>query len=96
MSGVYNTESLKTEGFIHCSSPEDFEETANLHYKNEKNILVLSIDASKVEPEIKMEMAVKRGKIFPHIYGPLNTSAIENIIVVSIDKNGKFSLPKNF
>ncbi|HET6245243.1 MAG TPA: DUF952 domain-containing protein [Bacteroidia bacterium] len=94
-SGFYYNDSLSTEGFIHCSLAEDFEETANLHYKNKNNLLVLCINGEKVKPEIKMEMALKRGKLFPHIYGPINVDAVESVLALKMDENGLFILPKN-
>ena len=95
-TGLYYTDSIKAEGFIHCSGPEDFVETANLHYKNQIGLVALCIDSSKVKSELKMEFAPKRGKLFPHIYGPLNIDAVEFALDLMPDKNGWFTFPESF
>ena len=48
VSRIYSHPSLHTEGFIHCSSRHQLEETANLYFSDEEEILVLFIDSSKL------------------------------------------------
>jgi uncharacterized protein (DUF952 family) len=63
--------SLDDEGFIHCSFEDQVAEIGRLVYGSATEPLVLlTIDPSRVEHEIKVE----RG--YPHIYGPLHTDAV--------------------
>jgi uncharacterized protein (DUF952 family) len=77
-TGIYIHPSLHTEGFIHCSTASQLEETANLYFNSQPSILILTIDPGKVKPEIKFERSA-RGQDFPHIYGPLNIVGTQRV-----------------
>jgi uncharacterized protein (DUF952 family) len=82
----YEAESLRTEGFIHASFAEQLEETLQIHYKNEPQVLLLKIDSAKLAARLVMEKS--RGAAdFPHIYGKINKSAIVKIIKRQLDDN---------
>lgn len=72
-TGFYRADSLKTEGFIHCSLPHQIDGVYQRYYAGETDLLLLLIDDKKVEPEIRYEGHPER---FPHIYGPLNIDAV--------------------
>lgn len=65
----------KYEGFIHCSYDHQLPYVMSKYYKNEEDIILLKLDTSKIEAELKVEMATV-GERFPHIYGVINKSAI--------------------
>lgn len=98
--GVYTTPSLKEEGFIHCSTEKQAANTANIYFKGANELVLLCIDENKLTSECKFEQATGSkhdpavGNMFPHIYGPLNLSAIINIVDFPKDENGRFELPK--
>jgi uncharacterized protein (DUF952 family) len=71
----YDHPSRSTQGFIHASLSDDLEETANLHFPGETDLLLLTIEATRLTSELKMETA-RENKIFPHIYGVINKDAI--------------------
>jgi uncharacterized protein (DUF952 family) len=68
--------SLEEEGFIHCSTHEQVEATANRIFRGSGDLLLLELDVEKIEPELKWERATDVGDEFPHIYGPLNLDAV--------------------
>lgn len=72
----YRGDTLDSEGFIHCSTPEQIDEVAQYLFREKKDLVLLEIDDAKVYPEIKYEDA-GNGKLYPHIYGPLNTDAVK-------------------
>jgi glutathione S-transferase len=77
-SGVYLQSTLdKTiaeEGFMHCSFAHQVEGVAQRYYQGvDTPLLLLTIDPSLVDAEIKVENG------YPHIYGPLHTSAVVNV-----------------
>lgn len=99
-SGEYTTPSLLTEGFIHCSTVKQAANTANIFFKGAKDLLLLCIDETKLTSECKFEAPGGAGKhdpsvgnLFPHIYGPLNISAVTDIVDFPSDENGNFVLP---
>jgi glutathione S-transferase len=71
--------SLDEEGFIHCSYRDQAQGVADRFYRDRTDVLLLTIDASKVEAEIKTENS------FPHIYGPLPIEAVVRIEPVAWD-----------
>ena len=89
--GIYYSNTLDSEGFIHCSTTQQIEKTANTFFANQTGLILLCIDAEKVQSEIKYE-AVGEEK-FPHIYGALNIDAVIDAIAFPPDANGKFKLP---
>ncbi len=88
----YEGDTLKTEGFIHCSTPEQVIEVANYMFKGKPDLQLLVIDEDKVHAKIKYEDA-GNGKLYPHIYGALNRDAVILILDFSKDKEGSFVLP---
>lgn len=91
-SGRYEPESLDSEGFIHCSTGSQLEETANRLYAGRDEILLLIIDASMIRDDIKYEEDEDLGEKFPHIYSPLSINAVIDKIDVKAEKNGKFKI----
>lgn len=87
---VYVHESLAREGFIHCSTGEQLEATANRYFKSEPSILVLVIDPKKVKAEIKVEQSAHGW--YPHIYGTLPVEAVIISHEVERGSDGLFHL----
>lgn len=90
--GLYRPESLEEEGFIHCSSGSQLEETANRIYGDKDQILLLVIDASRIREDVKYEKDVETGQKFPHIYAPLNVNAVIDKIEIHAEKDGTFKI----
>lgn len=74
--GFYETGSLATEGFIHCSMVHQIEGVKSRYFKNVVNLVVLTIDPSKLIHILKYEWATSVNENFPHIYGSINTDAV--------------------
>jgi uncharacterized protein (DUF952 family) len=90
--GSYKGDTLASQGFIHCSTPEQVVEVADYIFKGKSGLILLVIDDQKVIQEIKYEDA-GNGKLYPHIYGPLNTDAVIKIVDFPAKKDGTFELP---
>lgn len=96
--GYYQPSSLNSDGFIHCSTIEQTADTANQYFHNQQDLLLICIDTNKTEPAVRYEAPAgeddkRTESLFPHIYGPLNVSAVIRVIEFVPDKNGKFVLP---
>jgi uncharacterized protein (DUF952 family) len=90
--GSYEPESLEAEGFIHCSSGNQVEDTANRIFSDQDSILLLVIDATMLREDIKYEKDPETGDKFPHIYGPISVNAIIDKIEIKAEDNGKFNI----
>ncbi len=91
-SGQYKPESLLSEGYIHCSSEEQFEQIANFHFSGRKGLIVLEIDVDRIDVELKWEGEDAAPKL-PHIYGPLNLEAVERTAELIASDSGQFQFP---
>ena len=89
--GIYRAESLETEGFIHCSTPAQVMATANKFFHGQTDLVLLSIESDRVQPEIRYETA--HGELFPHLYGALNVDAVMQAIDFEPNTDGNFALP---
>ena len=64
-------------GFIHCSTRDQVESTANLFYADLDQLVLLTIDQSSVGSPIRFEPpSADSSDLFPHIYGPLPIAAV--------------------
>lgn len=84
----YEAGSLRSEGFIHCSYRNQLDDVILRYYKDARRVLVLHINPHLLTSELVAETSTA-GEIYPHIYGPINTSAIvdvdeRNVSVVGI------------
>lgn len=83
------------DGFIHCTDgAERLAETLTRYYGNSpEDWLVLYIEKSLVTAEIRYE---DPGRVFPHIYGPLNRDAIAVVCPIMRTPDGRFREPTLF
>ncbi|EMY79517.1 PF06108 family protein [Leptospira weilii serovar Ranarum str. ICFT] len=95
--GFYITDSLTSEGFIHSSRRNQVEDTANRIFSGRKDLVLLIVNVDRLKSPLKYEAAASTrfseedGKnIFPHIYGPLNLDAIEEVLEILPDEDGRF------
>lgn len=89
--GAYCSNTLESEGFIHCSTLAQVIGSANRFFKGQKDLIILKIDADRVKPEIRYEGA-ETNNLFPHIYGALNLDAVIQLIDLDVDATGLFML----
>ena len=88
----YHPESLDTNGFIHCSSGRDIESITNSLYKGEDGVLLIIINTTLVEPEIRYENSGNSNIKYPHIYGPLNMDAVIDKIELASEDDGSYKI----
>jgi uncharacterized protein (DUF952 family) len=89
--GQYTIGSLATEGFIHCSLPEQVHRVANALYTGRDDLILLHIDEDLVDPDIRYE---GQPEAFPHIYGPLNLDAVLLVTEYRPNPDGMFEPPE--
>ena len=85
----YRAPSLATEGFIHCSQATQVAWAANNFYKDAADLLVLEIDPQRLGSEVRTEQA-KHGEWFPHIYGPIERTAVVRVHEMSRGTDGRW------
>ncbi len=90
-NGLYVHPSLHSEGFIHCSTEAQLEETANLYFANNDDILILYINPDRLDADVEYEMS-SRGQEFPHIYGPVNIECVVKTKKVKRRADGRYKI----
>jgi uncharacterized protein (DUF952 family) len=89
-SHPYHADSLATEGFIHCSFAGQVASAANRFYPDATDLLVLTIDATRLGSPLREEPAAN-GELFPHIYGPINRDAVAVAVPLVRGSDGSWS-----
>jgi uncharacterized protein (DUF952 family) len=86
---VYLPEAFAADGFVHCTDGEDAViDTANRYYRDDpRSYVVLTLDVDALASEVKYEDA---GRIFPHVYGPIEIAAVREVRDVRRDTDGTF------
>jgi uncharacterized protein (DUF952 family)/GNAT superfamily N-acetyltransferase len=92
--GAVRPPSLESVGFVHLSTPEQVHVPAERLYPGRRDLLLLVVDPARLADPVRFEDGVPAdpdGTQFPHLYGPLPTSAV--IAVVPYRPPVPFSLP---
>jgi len=97
----YSDPSLTTEGFIHCSTVRQAIDTLNRHFPNERDLVFLCIDEQKLEPKVIYESPkgitiddARIIEVYPHLYGPINMTAVIRVVDLVPEPDGSFQLPE--
>lgn len=89
--GEYSTPSLATEGFIHFSHAHQVQQVVKAFYASQQDLVLLVVDPGLLSSPLRYEgpahptgvgsaSGIAPDQLFPHLYGPLNTSAILDLI----------------
>ncbi len=63
------------DGFIHFSTAEQVRETAAKHFTGQHSLVLAAIDEERLLVALKYEIS-RNGELFPHLYAPLDMSAV--------------------
>ncbi len=89
----YVDPSLRTEGFIHCSTPSQVLIPANERFAGRRDLLLLVVDEGRLSSPVRYEDCCRSGLSFPHIYGPIDWEAIAAVLPFPYDEMKGFRLP---
>ena len=96
--GEYRTStrgrSLSEEGFIHASTAAQVLPVANAVYADEpQDLVLLVLDTGRIGAEIRREPVPGWADPFPHIYGPLEVTAVVQAVPMEREAAGSFRWP---
>ena len=100
-TGDYRVESLAGEGFIHCSTDKQVLPVAEKFYSGQRELVLLLIEPTLLSSPLIWEPpsdgtpppGVPTGDPFPHIYGPINLSAVVKVLDLEQNADNQFILP---
>jgi uncharacterized protein (DUF952 family) len=67
---------LAEEGYIHCSTAEQWPGVIERYYADAEDLLLLHIDESMLTSPLVYEQLSGMPEPFPHVYGPINVDAV--------------------
>jgi uncharacterized protein (DUF952 family) len=96
-AGEYRTSTrgvtLDEQGFIHCSLRHQLRGVAEYLYGDVDDLVVLVIDSARLAVPVRYEAPEPGSDAYPHIYGPVPTDAVAEVIPVTRDASGRMILP---
>lgn len=78
----YSATSLDTEGFIHCSKEDQVSGVLQRYFGGKEGLVKLVIEPERLSSPVKYEKADSIGEEFPHVYGPINSSAVTEVVAL--------------
>jgi uncharacterized protein (DUF952 family) len=92
----YSVASLAAEGFTHCAFAPQVAPAANRFYADAPALLALQLDPGRLTSPLRVEPpspASTSGQQYPHVYGPLQRSAVVRVHVLRRDDGGRWVFP---
>jgi uncharacterized protein (DUF952 family) len=81
------------DGFMHFSGRDQLEETLRLHFKGQRDLVLLAIDPGKLGMGLTWERSKRRRVAFPHLYAPCPKAAVLWHASLDLASDGSFILP---
>ncbi len=90
---LYTPAAYNSDGFIHLCEASGLEYVGNRYFHGQQGLVILQVDPLRVHAPLRYEDLLGGGVSFPHIYGPLNVDAVEQVIAFPPNADGTFSIP---
>jgi uncharacterized protein (DUF952 family) len=81
------------DGFIHFSTATQLAETAQKHFAQQSDLLLIAVDADALATALKWEPS-RGGDLFPHLYAALPLSAVRWVRPLPDERDGRRELPE--
>jgi uncharacterized protein (DUF952 family) len=94
--GVYEGDTLASQGYVHCSTPEQVHVPATLHFRGRTDLLLLQIDEARLPVPVTWEQGdppAPDGRLFPHLYAALPIDAVVAVHEYLPAEDGSFAPP---
>ncbi|RVC58133.1 DUF952 domain-containing protein, partial [Mesorhizobium sp. M4B.F.Ca.ET.088.02.2.1] len=79
-------------GLIHFSTADQVRETAAKHFAGQTGLLLVAIDGERLGEAVKYEVS-RGGALFPHLYAPLDLSAVLWVRPLPLGADGRHEFP---
>jgi uncharacterized protein (DUF952 family) len=92
-AGIFEADSLATEGFIHCSKADQYIWVANQRFRGRTDLVLLHIDQTRLTCRVVEENLEGGDQLFPHVYGAIPIRAVLNATPLRPGPDGSFHSP---
>jgi uncharacterized protein (DUF952 family) len=80
------------DGYIHFSTAAQVQETAAKHFSGMADLLLVAVDADELSAALRWEPS-RGGALFPHLYLPLQLSAVRWTSALPLGPDGRHVFP---
>ncbi len=80
------------DGYIHFSSRNQLQETAEKHFAGQEDLLLVAVSEDKLGDSIRWEES-RGGQLFPHLYSDLMVSQVDEVWNFPLDHEGQRVYP---
>jgi uncharacterized protein (DUF952 family) len=92
-AGVFRGAAIDlADGFIHFSTAGQVRETVAKHFAGRDDLLLIAVDGTVLGDALKYEVS-RGGALFPHLYAPLELSAVRWVKLLPIGPDGLHQFP---
>lgn len=93
-AGVFNGAAVdRADGFIHLSTAAQLTETVERHFQGQSALIIAAVDLIALGSAVRWE-ASRHGQLFPHLYGPLESTAVIAQCALEREPDGSVRLPR--
>jgi uncharacterized protein (DUF952 family) len=95
-AGEIRPDSLADVGFVHLSTARQVHLPANRLFFGRKDMVLLLLDPERLDAPVRWEPGVPQdpdSMRFPHLYGPVPTAAVTDVVDYLPDASGMFTAP---
>jgi uncharacterized protein (DUF952 family) len=80
--GAYEATSLADEGFIHCAQEHQVQGVLERYFSGQQQLVKLIIETDLLKSRFIFEWSPSTSDTFPHIYGPIDTEAVVDVVSI--------------
>ncbi len=80
------------DGFIHFSTAGQVAETVARHFAGIADLVLVAIDGDALGEALRYEPS-RGGALFPHLYGPLDLTAVRSVVALPLGADGRHVFP---
>ncbi len=80
------------DGYIHFSTAGQARETARLHFRGQRDLILVAVEADALGDALRHEPS-RGGQLFPHLYAPLPLSAVRWAKPLPLGEDGVHVFP---
>ena len=80
------------DGYIHLSTKDQVDETAQRHFSGQSNLRLVAVRAEQIGPSLRYEVS-RGGALFPHLFGPLSFADVVCDRPITTNAIGTLILP---
>jgi uncharacterized protein (DUF952 family) len=95
-AGVYEADTLTSQGFIHCSTDQQVLVPATVRFRGRTDLVLLRLAEERLPVPLTWEDGDPphpEGALFPHLYAALPVDAVDAVVDFPPNEDGTFTLP---